>query len=71
MRRKRYAGLDFVARRYVDGLFTALQPLGVRLDQLKPDDCPKYLARCLESAPKEPRAEGVDALVVEVFDKVR
>lgn len=55
-----------------DDALTALRPVGfaVRLDQLQPDDCPKYLVKCLKSAPIETQTEGANALL-EVFDKVR
>ena len=60
----------------------ALRSVGfsVKLDQLQADDCPKYLAKCLEyELEKRPiqeqdisemRGEG-DKELLEVFDKVR
>ena len=45
----------------------------VQLDQLRTDNCPKYLAKCLEYGLKKrpiQRKEG-DEELLEVFDKVR
>ena len=61
-----------------DPSVVALQPV-VKLGQLQADDCPKYLAKCLEYAleqqkrqppDSEAQAEG-GAMLLEVFDKVR
>jgi hypothetical protein len=63
---------------------TSLRPvnLAVQLDQLQADNCPKYLAKCLQSSLEqrhfydeyvlklEKQAEKAQALL-EVFDKVR
>ena len=72
MRRRRWAGHHLIAHRFAYGPFAALQLVGfaVRLDQLQPDDCPKYLAKCLKYAPKEAQTEGVSNTLLEVFDKV-
>lgn len=65
-----------------DTLVAVLRPVGfsVKLDQLRADDCPKYLTRCLEyelekrPIQKQPvseiQKEG-DKTLLEVFDKVR
>lgn len=59
----------------------ALRPVGflVKLDQLQTDDCPKYLAKCLEyeldKRPIQKRnvsetEKEEDQVLLEVFDKV-
>lgn len=81
---RRCDGLRPITCAWADDPPVALRPTGseTQLGQLRPDDCPKYLAKCIRSALKEypiheqeglnleRRPEGIKALL-EVFDKVR
>jgi hypothetical protein len=74
--------IRFSTGRYRLLLSLRLVRLAVQLDQLRPDNCPKYLAKCLQSALEqrhfynqyilklEGQVEKAQSLL-EVFDKVR
>ena len=75
-------GFLFIARGFLRSLVVAFRSVGfsVQLDQLRTENCPKYLAKCLEYGLEkcpiqdrgisELRKEGGKELL-EVFNKVR